>query len=65
VTVFTTERTARKPHKCGRCLHPIKPGQRYAAYAITPGDADFGNKRWLSGREHLNTADCYPEDHDQ
>lgn len=62
MAVFTSEHTARKRHRCGRCQRPIKPGQRYAAYAITPNDTDFGNAKWLRGREHLNQTDCYTED---
>lgn len=53
-------RTARKPHRCGRCLGQIKPGQRYAAYAITPKHPDFGNAKWLRGRQHLKATGCYP-----
>ncbi len=59
MAVFTAEHTARKPHVCNHCLKPIKPGQRYEAYAITP-NSDLGNTGWLRGRMHLTTNDCYP-----
>lgn len=61
MAVFTTEHAARKQHRCNRCDGRIKPGQRYEAYAITP-NSDLGNKRWLRGRQHLTTRDCYPEE---
>jgi hypothetical protein len=51
--VFTKERTARKAHKCSRCLGQIRPGERYAAYSIPP-NSEFDNIGWLSGHEHLD-----------
>lgn len=61
MAVFTREHTARKTHRCDNCLNRIKPGQRYEAFSITP-NSDLGNKKWLRGRQHLTTNDCYPED---
>lgn len=56
MTAFTREHTARKAHKCDRCLGRIEPGERYRAYSIAP-DSDIGNSGWLTGREHL-AASC-------
>lgn len=53
---FTKERTARKVHKCGRCLGKIQAGERYTAYSIAP-NSDLGNSGWLFGHEHTS-PDC-------
>lgn len=56
MTAFTVERTARKPHKCDRCLGQIRPGEQYTAYSIPPG-SDLDNNGWISGHEHAS-PDC-------
>jgi hypothetical protein len=57
VTVFTTERTARKPHTCDVCDGPIERGQRYESHVATPRDPDIGNKKWARCATHLKN--CY------
>ena len=54
-TSFAVIRTARKQHRCGRCLLPIRPGTRYTAYRIPPG-GELGNTRWVSGTEHEQSS---------
>lgn len=55
--VFTRERTARKPHRCGNCTRPIRPGERYLATAAAP-NGDLGNEHWQHTATHLNASAC-------
>ena len=61
MAVFARVRTARRAHKCDRCLRRIEPGERYRAYSIAP-DSDIGNSGWMSGREHLSPSCVLEED---
>jgi len=53
MAVLTTERTARKEHRCARCNGRIKPGERYHDHAVTP-NSDLGNEGWWHERTHIS-----------
>ena len=57
MAVFTTERTARKAHKCSDCGKPIRPGECYRHTVITPG-GEFGYEGWSRLASHLSYVDC-------
>jgi len=57
MTVFTTERTARKEHRCARCGGIIKAGERYAVISIPPG-GEMGYVGWSRLAEHLTYVEC-------
>ena len=57
MTVFTTERTARKPRKCSQCGGQIRAGERYTSIVITPG-GEFGYEGWSRLAEHLSFVSC-------
>lgn len=50
MAVLARIHTARKHHNCGRCHHPIHPGDRYRTAALTPG-SDLGNTGWWHEKE--------------
>lgn len=45
-------RTARMTKRCTFCRAPIKPGERYVASALPPGDDLVGNTTWLHVASH-------------
>lgn len=44
--IRTIARTARKPHRCSRCSHRIKPGDRYLSHTASPQHDGLGNEGW-------------------
>jgi hypothetical protein len=56
--VFTSQRTARKSHRCELCDDLIKPGEPYMMQVAAPGHPELDNARWLRSRFHLGDI-CY------
>lgn len=57
--IWTTPRTARKPHYCGSCNRFIGTGQRYYDGRVAPGHDAFDNKAWLRLAECSRCAERY------
>lgn len=50
------ERTARKTHRCDRCRHRIKPGERYVDWRIPPGWDVNSSDHWWCGKTHVGNC---------
>lgn len=57
--IWTTPRTARKPHWCGGCNRYIQPGERYNEGVAAPNDNDLDNKAWLRLAQCSRCAEHY------
>lgn len=54
--MHTATRTARKPHRCGRCGSRIQRGERHLRHSLSPG-GDMGFVGWMHERECASCAE--------